>query len=743
MEDLQATRTRAPVIVMGLFRKSIASLMLVVLATPMAFSGQPVLRDTPNLMVLREGSASGLVRGVDGSLLVMGDFDHFDGIRTHHLARLDAHGTVDPVWRPGDLGSITAVAGSASGDVFVATTTAASERRLRRLTANGDAAPGWEVSLNGGINSMEFDALGRLLVAGGFTLIGGQPRDGFAVLSPQTGLVDPFEPALPEGYVRAVRAAPDGAIHLIVQQDGSTKLLRIGLDGALDPAWSITVEGHASELAVAANGDVFVATFGADGGINRTRLIKVLAQDGSIDPVWNPTAGWDNNSGSISSIDVDANGSVFVAGTFGEIAGATRPGIAKLQGQGAGANDPDWLPPAWVSHPYWHLVSKALVHDGQLQIVGSFAVTDQASRPIGAARLDLMSGELIIAQQAASSGKVTALLRQQSGGTIVAGDFLQINGQPRSRLARLDAAWQVDPAWILPLDGEVHALAEDSAGRVLIGGAFDVPGYPQLQNLIRVDGAETADVDQTWLPDIEGRVQNLALDTQGRVYLAGTYLTVAGQNLGNLVRLHPVTGLSDPGWAPAIQGATSGLLLTDNGFVYTTYSSGGFARLWRHPITGSGQADSSWTTGSNGSFADQIVTDGSGNLIVAGSYPVGMSSVATVTAFPTTGTGVVEPLWTHEFPGQGRGVAISASGFIYATGWFGWDRGGLIRIHADGQLDNSLPLTVAGSGEALQLQADGSLLLAGAPGSVLGQHRSGVAALEFRDDHLFADGFQP
>lgn len=82
-------------------------------------------------------------------------------------------------------------------------------------------------------------------------------------------------------------------------------------------------------------------------------------------------------------------------------------------------------------------------------------------------------------------------------------------------------------------------------------------------------------------------------------------------------------------------------------------------------------------------------------------------------------------------------------GFIYATGWFGLDRGGLIRIHADGQLDNSLPLTVAGSGEALQLQADGSLLLAGVPGSVLGRHRSGVAALALRDDHLFADGFQP
>lgn len=100
------------------------------------------------------------------------------------------------------------------------------------------------------------------------------------------------------------------------------------------------------------------------------------------------------------------------------------------------------------------------------------------------------------------------------------------------------------------------------------------------------------------------------------------------------------------------------------------------------------------------------------------------------------------------FPVSGkRHVRVShytgGVGFIYATGWFGLDRGGLIRIHADGQLDNSLPLTVAGSGEALQLQADGSLLLAGVPGSVLGRHRSGVAALALRDDHLFADGFQP
>src|SRR5690606_10508329 len=103
------------------------------------------------------------------------------------------------------------------------------------------------------------------------------------------------------------------------------------------------------------------------------------------------------------------------------------------------------------------------------------------------------------------------------------------------------------------------------------------------QNLIRVDGG-AGGVDESWLPDIDGSVRNLAVDGEGRVYLVGSNLTVSGQNLGNLLRLHPVTGLPDPGWTPAVASSASGLLLTDDGFAYTTYSPDGVHRLLRHPI---------------------------------------------------------------------------------------------------------------------------------------------------------------
>lgn len=629
--------------------KAMAALGMALCLASTAFGQQLVLRDTPNLTMLRKGSAHHTVKAVDGSLLIRGEFDYFDGIQVNGLVRLSPQGNVDPAWQPADPGSVTAIAGSATGDVFIATTTAASERRLRKLTASGALVPGWEITPNGEISTMEMDAQGRLLVAGGFTMIAGQSRGGFAVLDPDTGLVGPAEPSLPDGYVGRLRRAPDGTIHLVLQQTGSAELLRLGPDGTLDPDWSVTVDGSVSDLAIASNGDAFLITSVPVDWRVKTRLVKVLAQSGTVDATWDPTAGWTPNSGSIYSIDVDASGSVFVTGTFDEIAGAPRPGFAKLQGQGAGANDPDWQPPAWLNESSPALVSNAIVHANRLQIVGDFVVTDLQPRPISAARLDLHSGELVNAQQAARAGIVTAQLRQRKGGTIVAGDFLQIDGEPRSHLARLTDDWQLDPAWHLPLVGDVRTLAEDASGRVLIGGAFHVQGQPGLRNLIRVDGAGAGNVDPTWLPDPDGQVNDLAIGSDGQVYLAGYLQALGGESRGSLARLHPNTGVADPAWTPMVSANVSALLLDDNGLLYASHStSGGGIRVWRYPIHGSGQADPTWSTASGWTSARRMKLDSNGTLLVSGAYPASaFSTVGHLAAYPSTGTGSIQPVWEH------------------------------------------------------------------------------------------------
>lgn len=119
-------------------------------------------------------------------------------------------------------------------------------------------------------------------------------------------------------------------------------------------------------------------------------------------------------------------------------------------------------------------------------------------------------------------GEVKALALQADGKLILGGDFSQVNGVPRNRLARLNVDGSLDTTFYtagLNLDAAVDALALPPTGQLAIGGDFvfassgythfewiqtgdtDSDGYADAVDAFPTNAAAAVDADHDGIPD--------------------------------------------------------------------------------------------------------------------------------------------------------------------------------------------------------------------------------------------------
>ncbi|HEX8299973.1 MAG TPA: T9SS type A sorting domain-containing protein, partial [Rubricoccaceae bacterium] len=121
-----------------------------------------------------------------------------------------------------------------------------------------------------------------------------------------------------------------------------------------------------------------------------------------------------------------------------------------------------------------------------------------------------------------ASGSVNALA--VSGGLVYAGGaFTSVGGQPRNRLAALDATGTAT-AWNPNADATVSALAV-SGGVVYAGGVFSTVGGQPRNRLAALDATGTP---TAWNPSADVNVFALSV-SGGAVYAGGSFGTIGGQ----------------------------------------------------------------------------------------------------------------------------------------------------------------------------------------------------------------------
>jgi hypothetical protein len=318
------------------------------------------------------------------------------------------------------------------------------------------------------------------------------------------GRVEGRLPTVPDLVEGPLVAMPNGDFlgrSTLQNAQRQVPLLRFRRDGQRSLEWPTNLlvsVGLPTVLAAQADGTVHVGGVAVHQGVVRSQQLARILPDGTLDATFQPTFG----SGSLSAVDQDAEGGLFVAGNFSLAPPQIRRNVLRLLPDGS--LDPDF---------------RSGFHFGLPN----------------------------------SGGKITAVLALPEGGCLVAGNFTMFDNLPRPHLVRLLPDGSTDPEFRLPGEGlqtplgstQVNGFLRDHAGRIYVFGRFlsldgKSLGFPLLR--LRSDGSR----DESFDPGLEGHYLSpsslveaftAALTPNGMVTVRGRSLPVDGNSL-NGARLY-------------------------------------------------------------------------------------------------------------------------------------------------------------------------------------------------------------
>src|SRR5262249_19277832 len=203
--------------------------------------------------------------------------------------------------------------------------------------------------------------------------------------------------------------------------------------GQLDTAFRVTTSENSPVFAVALhptnalsqvpNRLVIAGEFPQVNNVPRNRVAR-LYEDGSLDFTFDPG---DGPNGPVRAMAVQRDGKVILGGIFSQVRGTNRNSIARLNNDGT--LDSFFNPGSGSDNPIYALL---LQPDGKVLVGGAFSSFNSVIHP-GIVRLNT-NGTLDVAFNAGAGANATvyALAQQSNGRILIGGDFTSVNGTLRS-----------------------------------------------------------------------------------------------------------------------------------------------------------------------------------------------------------------------------------------------------------------------------------------------------------------------
>ena len=133
---------------------------------------------------------------------------------------------------------------------------------------------------------------------------------------------------------------------------------------------------------------------------------------------------------------------------------------------------------------------------------------------------------------------VLAIATQSDGKILMGGAFNNVDNNPRSRFARLNANGSLDPNFGLGsgANGAVRAIVVQPDNRILMGGDFMLVNGSFRQRIGRLMSDGSTDVSFT--ATVNGPVNAIAVQSNGRIVIGGAFTTVGGLPRASIARLN-------------------------------------------------------------------------------------------------------------------------------------------------------------------------------------------------------------
>ena len=598
---------------------------------------------------------------------------------------------------------------------------------------------------------------GKIIIAGNFSTVQGEPRQNIARLHADGTLDMGFDPK-PDYTVYSVAVQSDGNVLLggqftTLQPNGAATatarryIARVNADGTLDTVFDPSANSVVYSVAEQADGKVLLGgaftTLQPNGAAAATarQYIAQVNADGTLDTVFDPRA-----NSVVYSVAEQADGKVLLGGYFTTLqpnSAATttaRRYIARVNADGT--LDTVFDPSA--NNVVFSVAEQA---DGKVLLGGYFTTLQPNSAAAATARRYIArvntDGMVDTGFDPKPNSIVYSVALQADGKVLLGGDFttLQPNSAAtataRRYIARVNADGALDNGFDPGANSRVHSVAVQANGRVLLGGQFTTfqpnstataitrAGFARLLNDSAPQTLSAPDSTQlVWARGGAGPELSRATFEQSADGGVNWTLLGAGTRIGTTPNWQ-LTGLSLPaGGQLRASGVTTGGYY--NGSSGLVESGTSFGIVPAPTVTGISPPVGTTAGGTRVTIAGTDFTGAS--LVTIGGSPASdlmVVNATTITATtPAHGAGTADVSVTTP-SGPGTGMAL----FTYSG--------------APGNLD-ALDATIRGINStvyATAVQPDGKLIFAGSFASVLGVPRQNLARLNA--DGTLDMGFDP
>ena len=439
------------------------------------------------LKVIREGSGAGAasvtVRPIAGTATAGTDFVGTDLIVSFAGGELEKTATVlfinDFVGETDQTFTVNLVNPTAG---YVAT----QPSQVNVLLLDDDRPGAPDIAFNNGLgpNDNVFAAAvrpnGNVVVGGGFSQLGGLIRAGIAEFKADGSINSGFDPGIGvSGTVYALALRPDGRLILggaFTAVNGVTRpnLAQLNVDGSLDLSFNPGLGPNATvrTLALAANDKVVIGGFFTSYAEQTRIYIARVNSTGALDSTFAPSA-YPNLP--VRAVAVQSDDKVIMGGEFTLIGSTLRRYVARLTSIGG-------LDTGFAASMDDAVRALAIMADGDVLVGGEFATANNSGYSY-LARLNANgttdTGFNIAARP---NGFVRAIAVQSDQQILIGGDFTSIAGQTYGRVARLNPNGSVDASFQTGAgaDAVVYALAIDPGKYAVVGGEFaNFAGLPR------------------------------------------------------------------------------------------------------------------------------------------------------------------------------------------------------------------------------------------------------------------------